>query len=112
MENDVNLQAVKFWLIVKTMMRKLDEARQAAIEAFIQGALADPATAKGDPSLGAAWKTKLDAAEKPWNDQLAPLTSVLSETEGLIRYLFQKYEEEVEKAFTQVKKETKKEFEG
>lgn len=103
MESDSIVQAVQFWIIVKGLMQKLEDARQTAIAGFIDVAVSDPNTAKGDAALGAGWKTKLDSAEKLLNDQLAPLASVLGETESHIRYLFSKNEAEVEAAFDHLK---------
>jgi len=111
-ENEANVQVVQFWFIVKTMILKLQAAREAAVEAFIQQLAADPATAKGDPSIGAGWKTKLDALVKPFDDQLASLTSVLATTAELIQYLFLKFEEQVEAAIRHVKQGAHKELQG
>jgi len=110
--NDTKVDVVQFWLTVKTMILKLQGARQSALEDAIQQLVADPALAKGDPSGGPAWKTKLDAAVKPLDDQLAPLTGVLSTTEDLIRYLFVKFEEQIETAIKYVKQGAKNQAQG
>jgi hypothetical protein len=112
MDKDSTAQAVQFWMIVKALIQKLEDGRQSAIASFIEAAVADPASQKGEATLAPAWKTKLDAAVKPWNEQLAAADAVRGETESLIRNRHSKSPDQVESAFRSIEQEGRAEEEG